>query len=117
MTEPEGTSPLDEEKTRLIQVTETLAVRARVPTEEQITVVVKAAAAGQRNIALNGLSAIDITFRVISALLVNKEDIDLIDDALIEGTVKVSDLMKILGMDEETGAKPPAKPTRTRRGK
>ncbi len=115
MTEPEGTSPAEEDKIRVVQLTETLSVRAKLPTEEQLAVVVKSAAAGQRNLAQNGLSAIDIAFRVITALLVDKADVERIDDALIDGTVKVADLMKILGLDED--AKPAEKPARTRRGK
>ncbi len=114
MTEPEGTSPAEEDKIRVVQLTETLSVRAKLPTE-QLAVVVKSAAAGQRNLAQNGLSAIDIAFRVITALLVDKADVERIDDALIDGTVKVADLMKILGLDED--AKPAEKPARTRRGK
>jgi hypothetical protein len=116
MTEPEGTSSSDESRIRDVQITDTLTIRAKSPTEEQIAVVVKAAAAGQRNTALNGISAIDITFRVISALLVDKEDIDIIDQGLIDGTVTIKDLMKILGLDKEPDAKQAIK-TRTRRGK
>lgn len=116
MTEPEGTSSSEGPAIRKVQVTETISVQAKEPTESQVAVVVKAAAAGQRNLALNGISAIDIAFRVITVLLVNKEDVDILDEGLIDGTVTVSDLMKILGIGEEPDAKQAVK-TRTRRGK
>lgn len=115
MTEPEGTSSSEEPGIRLVQVTPTVSVRAKTATESQVAVVVKAAAAGQRDMALNGINAIDITFRVITALLVDSEDIKILDDGLIDGTVTVKDLMKILGIDEEPDARQ-AK-SRTRRGK
>jgi len=117
MAEPLETFPSEDEKPKYLrQVTDTISVWAYMPTEEQMAVVYKSAAAAKRNIRLGGLTALDIVFRVIEKLLVDPADVEILDSALVDGTVRISDLSKIFGTGEESDDKPAAK-VRTRRGR
>lgn len=109
------TQPVDTPGAQLVTVGP-FEVMAKSPTEEQTLVITKSAAAARRNPAA-AFTAVDVVFRVVQALLVDPKDVDLIDTGLIEGTIKVGDLVGILGMDISTNDEPKPKPARTRRSR
>ena len=86
------TQPVD---TREVQLTPKLKVGVRTPTEEQAAVVFKTAKAAQRDPGANGLQALDVLFRVVEKLLVDPDDGPRIDDALLDGEIGISDILKL----------------------
>jgi hypothetical protein len=118
MAEPLETFPSEDGNERakyLRQVTDTVSVWAYEPTEAQMAVLYKAAAAAKRNIRAGGITALDLTFRVIEKLLVDEADVEVLDSGLIEGTITMADIVKIFGTGESDDK--PAVKTRTRRGR
>lgn len=101
--------------TRVIELNPSLSVRAIFPTEEQTLVITKSVRAAQRLGGEASLTAVDVLFRVISTLLVDQEDADKIDTGLIDGSIRASDLMKIMAdPEDDTDAKPAARARRRR---
>lgn len=94
-----------------------IEVMARPATEGQVSVITKAAAAARRTKADGAVAnALDIAFRVVETLLVDPADVDRIDNGLIDGSIKVSDLAGVLGLEDEDDKPKPTK-ARTRRSR
>lgn len=91
-----------------------IEVMALPATEGQATVVAKSAAAARRAGGDSAFIAVDVVFRVVQALLVDPADADRIDTGLIEGTIQVSDLSAVLGLEDDVDEPKPTK-ARTRR--
>jgi hypothetical protein len=107
--------PIEGEIVEDIVLTKDLTVRMRLPTEDQAVVVVKALKAAQRAPEA-GPAAIDIVFRVITKMLVDPQDVDRIDTALIDGDLKVRTLAhKALRYEDEDDK--PATNRRARRAR
>lgn len=99
-----------------IKLTDELTVVMKAPTEDQVIIVTKAVKAAQRDKATSP-TAIDIVFRVITKLLVDPEDADRIDTALIDGDLKVRDLATKALRYEDEDAKPAPTNRRARRAR
>lgn len=114
--ESESTEGADSEgrPIHLIKVTDEISVWAREPSESQLAAITKSSMAAQRDLAGHAVYAMDVVFRVITAILHDPNDIKRLDSALIEDEVTVKDLLKILGVDSED-AKPAAKKSVRRR--
>ncbi len=100
----------------LVKINAKISVRMRTPNDNQVMVVTKEAAIARRK-ADRSLSAVAMFFRVFEAVLVDPEDVDLLDQALIDGDVTVEEMTKAffsLTRGDEDASPAPARRTRRR---
>jgi uncharacterized protein (DUF2267 family) len=93
-----------------------MVVRVYATEESQFAVVYKVANDAKRD-GEKALRAIEVTFRVAEKLLVDPEDAQRIEDALIDKAINIEDVMKLFtgGIDaEQTPATPPRRVRRAR---
>lgn len=109
------TEPVDTPKTRSVKLTGKLTVEVRYATSDQAAVVFKTARAAQRDVPKYGLQAIDALFRVVEKILVDPDDSQRIDDALMEGELTTRDLLKLFALEGEDADE--TAPRRVRRGR
>jgi hypothetical protein len=107
----------DADKYYTVKLNDKITVQSKRPTEEQVVVLSKTASAVQRDPEGRAINGMGLIFRIFERML-TPESADLIDEALVDGTLKVSDLQNLIlaGQDEETDDKPlPAKRVRRAR--
>jgi hypothetical protein len=107
----------DADKYYLVRLNDKISVHSKRPTEEQIVVLSKTASAVERDPEGRAISGMGLIFRIFERML-SIESIELVDEALIDGTLKVADLQNLIlaGQSEETNDKPvPAKRVRRAR--
>jgi hypothetical protein len=107
----------DDQKYYTVKLNNKITVQSKRPTEEQIIVLSKTASAVKRDPDGRAIGGMDLIFRIFERML-TPESAEVVDVALIEGTLKVSELQGLMlaGQDEENDDKPvPAKRVRRSR--
>ena len=102
----------------LVRINDKISVRMRTPTDDQVMVVSKEAGIARRR-AERSMDAVTMFFRVFEKTLVNPEDVEILNDALVDGDVTVDEMTKgffsLVRGDEDDATPAPAPVRRTRR--
>jgi len=107
----------DADKYYTVKLNEKITVQSKRPTEEQVIVLSKTASAVKRDPEGRAIDGMSLIFRIFERML-TPESADLVDSALIDGDLKVSELQNLIlaGADEVIDDKPvPAKRVRRAR--
>jgi len=93
-----------------------LKVMVFAATEDQVAIGYKVAREAQKQAtAEKGLRAIEIVFRIAEKLLVDKEDVERIEDGMVDGDLHMADVMSLFLGGVNADAEPAAPPRRVRR--
>jgi hypothetical protein len=93
-----------------------LKVRMQRATEDQMAVLAKVARAAEKDPQGKGLRAVEVFFRLVENLLVDRDDIERLEDALADRKVTLHQIAAQIKGEESANADKAPRP-RTRRGR